>query len=504
MSTLAIKETLDPGLKAGLFKNFSNHLEALLEIIDNSVAQRIEGQPMVIKILLIPGSKKIEIIDSGGKGMGFPQLEAFFQWGLQKKRTKQDIGLYSQGGKAAIGYIGRAFRLLTSPQNSNIAYQIQDYDYHDTSKLKEYVVEQVHSNRKEGYTHIAIEKVKTPLTDHFQKNLVERLSETYRPLLSSGVVEIRINTEKIIPQDLPLDPESPKQAFSFQIHDSDDITIVDGWITHQIPRSGVKGGMRVYYRGRLISSREFFGHPDPSYKQTLNYLFGEVYVDELVSPNMNKTDFDRDSSPWRQLEESMHDLLQPYIDELLGRTVEEPSEEEMERLKKTRELLKQILKLSKQEQLFENFELEGDEGIKPPESLNVEQQVKPAGSHNMDKDYKPKTSAPSDAVGKRKRLQNFTDWELRNMDDTTRSVVEEVKIKGRVIKKLVINNVFPGYKVFKGNELYLLETYALQLLPVDSEGLPVEKYREEFDRFFATICRYVDEAKANLTKKQRK
>lgn len=74
------------------------------------------------------------------------------------------------------------------------------------------------------------------------------------------------------------------------------------------------------------------------------------------------------------------------------------------------------------------------------------------------------------------------------MDESTRSVVGETKIRGKTVKKLVINNVFPGYKIFKGSELYLLETYALQLLPVDSEGISVEKYREEFDRF---LVRYV-------------
>ena len=504
MSTqLAIEETLDPGLKAGLFKNFSNHYEALLEIVDNSVAQRIKNKKMTINIILIPGSKKIEIRDMGGRGMNFSQLETFFQWGIQKRRSRQDIGLYSQGGKAAIGYIGRAFKLLTSPQGSKIAYQIQDYDYHDTSKLKKYPVEKLTARHKDGYTHITIEKVKVPLTDHFRNILTDKLTETYRPLLNSGAEEINIDSENISPKEYPLDSNYKQREFSFQIIQSGRSSIVEGWISHQIPRSGVKGGIRVYYKGRLITSKEFFGHPDPSYKQTLNYLFGEVYVDDLVSPNMNKTDFDRDSISWQQLEDNMHLLLQPYIDDLLGRSVEEPSEEEIERLKRTRELLKQILKLSKQEQLFENFELEIEEGVKPP-TLNPEELL----PHNIDginplpKDYKPRTPAPIGSVGKRKRLQNFSDWELRNMDETTRSIIEKIKVKGKTINKLVINNVFPGYKIFKGSELYLLETYALQLLPVDSTGLTVEKYREEFDRFFGTLCSFIDEAKANMIKKK--
>ena len=55
--------------------------------------------------------------------------------------------------------------------------------------------------------------------------------------------------------------------------------------------------MRCYKKGRLICDREFFSKYDANYKGTLNYLFGEVHLDN-ISANTNKTDFDRDSFEW--------------------------------------------------------------------------------------------------------------------------------------------------------------------------------------------------------------
>jgi len=58
------------------------------------------------------------------------------------------------------------------------------------------------------------------------------------------------------------------------------------------------------------------------------------------------------------------------------------------------------------------------------------------------------------------------DWNIRDMDESVRSIIEE-KEKSKL---LVINNLFPGFKKTGGNNLYLIETAAIQLaLPEKDE-----------------------------------
>ena len=493
---IILRETFEGGLKYSLYSNFRKWTEAFLELMDNAVSNRMPGTPISITILSSP--KKLEISNSGGYGMDIKELEEFLQWGKIKPRRNYDLGAYSQGGKAAMGYLGRAMKVTASPHGKDQMYILEDNNLHDYA-LKSFKVMTIDSFSPGGLVKIEITGLRRKINE---EELVTLVSDIYRPLILDGSVNIKHNGREITVTDFPLDATYDRQKFSFTDtqmlpsggHDKN--LMVHGWIGRLTSRSGIKGGMRCYKLGRLISDREFFGQPDAHYKQTLNFLFGEVYLDH-VPATTNKTDFDRDSTAWRDIQDRMFMILQPHIDDLLGRDIQEPSDEEKERVKTARELVAELIKLRK-------IELEGSAtidvrayGQKPKENEGIGRVYE----RKNKRQNSPKTPPPPDAIGKRKRLKEFLDWSIRPMDDAIRSIIEETSGKNT----LVINNLFSGFKVAKGQTLYLIETAAIQLSKPDKdEKMTVEEYMESFDSLYSFFCTNLDSAKESIQKKKTK
>lgn len=525
---LKIKEQLSPTLKKALFRNFSNAHEALLEIIDNSVSQRWQGRPLRINIDLVKktghfwdkNQYKLVIKDSGGRGMDLQDLKFFFNWGGERKRESHDIGEFGQGGKAAIGFLGSACEIKTSKDGDATVYHIIDEDLWDFGAEKEYPVMTSSTTNREGFTEIAIDNLRFSVTPNFKKKLKSKIINTYKQLIENGSVVIYLDREKLNPEPLPLDPTKRKENFKILIDstefrsamrshkskrkagvyrinlDEHHPPIVEGWVGRLSPRSHIKGGMRCYYKGRLICDGEFFGHPDPRSKATVNYLIGEVSLD-FVPVNTNKTNFDRSSLAWVAVEKRMYEVLEPHIKELLKQRVEEPTAEDVENVKNAQQLCNKILEMMHKEEKGQALSGEAF-GQKPPEprgvpALSLEAKVK----RNP---YKPASPPPKNSVGKRKRLKQFMEWDIRPMGRNIRSKIEE----GQEGKVLVINNIFPGYKAAKGNEIYLLETAALQMVDIEEDKLSKDEFLDFFDEFFAEMCSYIDEAKQALQETRRK
>ena len=81
MENQKIIERIDPAIIAGLYKNFRDSIQAILELTDNAVDDIKEGHKMVLSVEL-DKDKKLRIVNEGGDGMGMDQLQNFFIWGL--------------------------------------------------------------------------------------------------------------------------------------------------------------------------------------------------------------------------------------------------------------------------------------------------------------------------------------------------------------------------------------------------------------------------------------
>jgi len=490
---LILKESFEGGLKYSLYSNFKKWTEAFLELIDNAVSNRIPGKHLFVEIFT--SNKHFRIVNKGGYGMKLEDLQELLQWGKIKERNSYDLGAYSQGGKAAMGYLGGSMVIKTSSNGEKVLYRIEDNDLHDYS-LKNYPVITTEFNNLDGYVEIEVSGLRRKIKN---EEIKELLIDTYRPVIEKKEVSFFINGEEVKVDKFPLDNDFKIQTFSFPVKKGNKYyQKVYGWVGRLIPRSGTKGGLKCYKLGRLISNREFFGHPDANYKQTLNFLFGEVHLNH-VPATTNKTDFDRDSSEWEEIQMEMYRILKPHIDDLLGRDIQEPTDDEKDRVKKAKEIVDELLRLKK-------IDLKGlavsdlySQGQKYRENHPNVNTIR--NSELSKRKNNPATPPPIDSTGKRNRLKEFLDWTVRPMDDSVRSQIEEKN----GINLLIINNLFPGFVAAKGNQLYLLETAAIQLsVPEKDEKLTPQEYLVKFDELYSFFCININKAKENLENRKLK
>ena len=101
----------------------------------------------------------------------------------------------------------------------------------------------------------------------------------------------------------------------------------------------------------------------------------------------------------------MFKILQPHIEELLGRKIQEPTDEEKDRVKKAKEIVAELLKMKK-------LDFEGKspidiytQGQKPKQTENEKVISKPQILKDLRKNS-PATPPP-DAIGRRKESKNL-------------------------------------------------------------------------------------------------
>ncbi|MEW6407695.1 MAG: hypothetical protein AB1465_03320 [Patescibacteria group bacterium] len=174
---ITITEKFEPGLKHALFSNFSRYLDAFLELTDNAVSNRILGKTLKIEILV--SKKSLQITNYGGYGMDIKELKEFLEWGKIKKRRNTDIGAYSQGGKAAMGYLGKTMRIIASPHNKKIKFSFSDDDLYNY-RLKKYLVIKKTVEINDGYVRIDVGELKRKIKNEELKKVI---ADTYRPLI---------------------------------------------------------------------------------------------------------------------------------------------------------------------------------------------------------------------------------------------------------------------------------------------------------------------------------
>src|SRR3989344_5014342 len=197
--SILLKESFEGGLKHSLYSNFKRWTEAFLELLDNAVSNRILGKHLVVEIFTSP--KHFRIINKGGYGMNLEDLQEFLQWGKIKERSSYDLGAYSQGGKAAMGYLGRSMVIKASSDGENILYRIEDNDLHDYS-LKNYPVIKTDFDSTDGYVEIEVSGLRRKIKNEEIQSL---LINTYRPLIENKEVSFFINEEEVKLEKFPLD-----------------------------------------------------------------------------------------------------------------------------------------------------------------------------------------------------------------------------------------------------------------------------------------------------------
>lgn len=319
LSSEPIKESFDPKLVTALYRNFSDQYMALLELIDNAVDDKAEDRGLIIEITF--GESGLSIKNYDGNGMGYDDIVRFFQWGISGKQRR--IGRYGQGGKAALGYLGRGFSIKTHPAGTDKAYYLEVQDWQDRSDgFKHIEVQPYTVSSSEGSVEIRVLGLQKSFTKDI---LIRRIADTYRPLILGSQVMFVVDDETVECKPANYD-EGTKKSFT--------IPFVLGGMEYRIRgEHGIvsdlssRGGFNIYQFGRRVAKGEYFGHRDPSKKWNLERLYGEVFIDFEVPLLMNKTDADRDSSLWRKITELMHTEIEPVI--RIAAEYQKPTEKEI-------------------------------------------------------------------------------------------------------------------------------------------------------------------------------
>jgi hypothetical protein len=480
-----------------LMSNFRNMAEAIFELVDNPIDEfdGVHGGSRLQVTIDIRRDKGLIVVeDVGGRGMGPDELQEWLDWG--RTPTGDGISEYGQGGKAAMGYLGNAWVIKAKRYDQPWAWEVGDDNWSDGTVAAKNLTARPFRAGKElaglGYCRIEIRQLRRHRRLGAEQigRLRSQLGNTYRRLLEDGTLTVTLNGELVPPLELPLYEARRTRPMRFK---GDAGWSARGWVG-RLKRDArartpipIRGGIRLTRQGRLICDGEYFGHPGPAYKASLNTLIGELDLPRQVPVLPNKTDFDRDSGEWGDVQKRMHEILKPDIDDLLKQPDEDKvTKEERQRVRAVRELMMQALKLLVEQGQPNPFSTDG-QGRKPPEPRpgRPETEERQRGPYERQKAPESASPAPEDAVGRLRRLGRMPDWLPDVLDPEIRSVW---RANGSQ-RLLVINKKFPLCELRKMDDLYIAETAALELVkPVEGEDRSVSEYADEVNRLVRAFC----------------
>src|SRR5260370_3957219 len=199
---VTVRERIDPAITASLLANYRSSADAVMELVDNAIDSRLPKSPLTVEITVHPQS--LVVTAAGGEGMGIREIERNYRrWGGSPKRGRQLLGQYGQGGKAAIGHLGKRFTVEASRPGDLVAWRFTDDDYRDRSRLKTYELTETPKRTpvEVGYVRIRIDGIDKRID---VRRLAQRLAETYRPLLEQQELQLTLDRQEINPSPLSL------------------------------------------------------------------------------------------------------------------------------------------------------------------------------------------------------------------------------------------------------------------------------------------------------------
>ena len=449
---ITVRERIDPEITATLFANYRSSADALMELVDNALDSRLPRQSM--KVELAVHGDALTVMSEGGEGMGPKDLERrYLRWGKSFKRGRELLGQYGQGGKAAIGHLGHRFSVESSRPGNEVGWRFTDPNYRDRSRLKTYEVQEVPKRVPDelGYVRIRIDEVDRRID---LKRLSQRLADTYCLLIERGDLQIIVNGAVLKPRSLG---EIARKDFRVRAAG----TIVSGWVGTVDPAKGTADfvpGLRCYRLGRLVKDGQFFGHPTPAQEPGMTQLIGEVEIPR-VALTINKSDFDRDSAPWVDIERRLHRLLTPLVRELSRQTESPPPPSAVKVAQQVQRLLSQALRWADRPELFL--------GTAPARTPRLP----PTNGQRSLPAEERQTRVPQSASESSPRRRGFGDIVIRPLGPAIRSqtVIEDA------VKVVVINSQHPLFRERKGDIWYQLETAASEICK-SIDGVTLAEY----------------------------
>ena len=290
-------------------------VEALSELLDNSIDARISGKIERIDVVLDYGGKVISVSDDG-IGMNLEELQNGLTIAKRTKLEKAKLGKFGLGMKSACSTLGKAFTITTAKDNSNLEYFIH-YDEEewlkDSSRTwKNFEIETRKKSRPWHGTTIRITKLNVPLYPNQTTTLRKNFGIRYAAYMKSKQVSLYINTRECKPSEI-LIQEGSKKELNIELTND---RYLRGWVGLLEKRS-IKGeyGIHLYKNNRLIKTFDKFGirsHPEVA------KIVGELHLDH-VPVNFHKTGFIEESLEYKEVLEEFR--TNPTVVEVLRSSI---------------------------------------------------------------------------------------------------------------------------------------------------------------------------------------
>jgi len=275
--------------------------EALAELVDNAIDARPIGGPVRVQIAFDTHEGWIRVTDDG-HGMSRASLASALVL-AQSEKSAEKIGKFGLGLKTACTSLGERFTIWTAQKEATYAH-IAHYDagqFIDAGEWKLPITRR-RKNRPHG-TVVTIDSAR--VYPALQQRLPRSLGWVFRHFLVDGMLELEINGVRVAPADYDVDPESVMPFEGIVGGKS-----VRGWVG-LLRRSSQRGsyGFALVRHRRIIRRHEKLGfQPHPSTARVV----GEIHLDDFDTNNL-KTDFIRETTDWRELEDWVSSTIEPVL-----------------------------------------------------------------------------------------------------------------------------------------------------------------------------------------------
>ncbi len=476
-----------------LMRVYKDPRQALCDLVDNAVDDRIEGEPLTISVSITRNS--INIYNRGGMGLGFEGLEKFMTWGYSDKQGQGKIGQYGVGGKAAMGFLGRSIEIRCSPKGSNTEYVLSDPDWDKKGGLaqKEHTGIERTTEIDEGFFGVRISNLKKNVS---VSETMARLGDTYRSLILDGSVAITVNGQEVKPLEwryMESDPELAPRKLLVETGFNDQLVLTLGVLEQG---QSVSPGIRCEYHGRLIE-HNFFGY-EPSQIPQLNRLIGEISLNHLEVMT-NKTGFVEDFR-WQETKDVLHRAMEDLVKRLPSLQIERAqiSKSEQMLVRDAKRVLDKILASNR---------------LLPQDQLGGESSRRVSGKPWEEASKEPKSERPKDKekTANSDKAPNFRRWGALHSWEVVSLGSKD--IKANIIEQdgqpsLLINADFPLYRVAlltnqQALELYMVDTAIQELCKRGKTDLSIDEYLVLVHKLENQVGAYYTREKDQIQRKKK-
>jgi len=274
-------------------------LQAISELVDNSIDAREDGKALTVEIFFDSDKGMVEISDDG---VGMDEQTAANSMKLAHSAKKNKLGEFGLGLKTAATSLGKNFQIATTQKGNDEEY-IMEYDEEKWLKSGDWTKHEMKiksgvDKRRSGTT-IRIKDLHFKHYGNLPGNIRKDLATRFAPFIENGEVKIKVNTKWCEPESLDLKTEyypeaDGKEPFRLKLESGNEVY---GWRGLLKKGSINEYGFRVFRRGRLIMQFAKLGfNPHPEARQ----IVGEIHLDH-VPVTHNKREFIEESPLYREI-----------------------------------------------------------------------------------------------------------------------------------------------------------------------------------------------------------